>query len=124
MKAIIAGSRTIADYAEVERAVEASGINVTVVVSGGARGVDKMGERWAKEHRADVALFIPDWNRIGKKAALVRNGEMADYADALIAVWDGESRGTWHMIKVAKEKGLVVYVHEVSALKEPTDAQH
>lgn len=110
MKTIIAGSRTITDYAAIEAAVTASGFTITQVVSGCARGVDCLGEQWGYAHDVPIARFPADWKRYDKLAELIRNKEMAVYADALIAVWDGESRGTGHMIRTARERGLRVFV--------------
>lgn len=114
MKVIIAGSRDLADMATVERAVEQAyetrGIAISQVVSGNARGVDKLGEQWADKRKIPVAVFPADWNKFGNSAGVRRNVEMAQYADALIAVWDGKSRGTKHMIEVASHADLLVYV--------------
>ena len=111
MKTIIAGSRNITSFEVVNKAVEASGFKVTEVVSGTARGVDKLGEAWASYNRIPIKRFPADWKRFGyNSAGYIRNAEMADYADALIAVWDGESRGTAHMIQQAKLKDLRVFV--------------
>ena len=57
-----------------------------------------------------IKRFPADWENLGRGAGYVRNVQMAFYADALIAFWDGESRGTKHMIDIAKEKGLMVRV--------------
>lgn len=112
MKTIIAGSRTINDYGKVDIAIENSLFNITEVVSGGAKGVDLLGERHAEDMGYPIRRFLPDWSK-GKSAGLLRNVEMAEYADALIAVWDGKSRGTKHMIDVATKKGLKVYVFTI-----------
>jgi hypothetical protein len=116
LKTIIAGSRTIDKQAMFNEALERSGFveKISMVISGGAYGVDQMGERWASINRIPVKKFLPDWERYGKAAGCMRNIEMARAADALIAVWDGESTGTKHMIRVAKEKGLSVYVMNVA----------
>jgi SLOG family YspA-like protein len=112
VKTIIAGSRSIRFYHHVERAVALSGFTINEVVSGGAPGVDRLGEQWAAWHGVPIARFPADWELFGKSAGVRRNSQMAKYADALIAVWDGESSGTEHMIDVAEKKGLTVYVHE------------
>lgn len=111
MKVIIAGSRGITDPALIKEAVRLSQFKITEVVSGAARGVDTLGEGWASVNRLPVKQFPANWNLYGKAAGHIRNNEMASYADALIAIWDGESRGTKHMIYTAKNKGLLVYVH-------------
>lgn len=110
MKTIIAGSRNITGYHQVTKAVEDSGFQITEVVSGGANGVDKLGERLAKASLLPCKVFAADWNKYGKRAGYVRNSEMAEYAEALIAVWDGKSRGTDHMIRTARVQGLKVFV--------------
>ena len=113
MKTIIAGGRDIEDYDAVVTAVELSGFEITEVVSGAARGVDSLGERWAEEHGIHVKQFPARWEKHGRKAGPLRNEEMAKYADALIAVWDGASRGTENMIGHATMNRLAVFVHEV-----------
>lgn len=113
MKTIIAGSRTVTDLRQVQMAMRLSGFTdaTTEVVSGGARGPDLLGETWARHHKKPIKRFPPDWLKLGKRAGIVRNCAMALYADALVAVWDGESRGTKHMITEATRLGLKVYVH-------------
>lgn len=116
MKTIIAGSRDITDYLEVKKAVLKSDFIITEVVSGGARGVDKLGERFAELYDLPVKVFPctpADWKKFGNKAGILRNIQMGDYADALIAIWDGKSPGTKQMIDYATKKGLKVYVWKV-----------
>lgn len=111
MRTIIAGSRGITDYRLVEVAANTCPWKITMVVSGTARGVDTLGERWALEHGLPVMRFPADWSTYGRSAGLRRNVTMADYSDALLALWDGESRGTAHMIECARERGLTIQVH-------------
>jgi len=118
-KVIIAGSRSIGDMHHVEKAIRLSGFDITQVVSGGIRGVDGLGSDWAnaradhweKPRNVSVKYFKIDREN-GKNAELLRNEEKAKYADALIAVWDGSSRGTKHMIAEAKKQGLKVFVYK------------
>lgn len=114
MRTIIAGSRGITDYKVVCDAIESAalfGIEPGQVVSGAANGVDKLGERWAAEHGVPVRQFVPEWKQ-GPTAGFARNYTMAQNSDALIAVWDGKSEGTKHMINLARKYKLAVYVHE------------
>jgi len=111
MRTIIAGSRSITDLAVVEKAVKDSGFAITEVVSGGARGVDRLGEKLANDCGLPCAVFPAEWKRYGKRAGFLRNSQMAEYAEALVAVWDGKSRGTAHMVSEAKDRGLRVYIH-------------
>lgn len=110
VRCIIAGGREIVDFWIVEHAVEKSGFGseITEVVSGAARGVDRLGARWAKQRGIPVKLFPAKW-QYGRGAGLMRNVEMAGYADALIAI-PGQGNGTWHMVGEAKKRGLRMYV--------------
>ena len=110
MKTIIAGSRTITEYSIVLKAIENSKFKITEVVSGTALGVDKLGEEYAKENNIPIKQFPADWNRHGKKAGYLRNKEMAEYADAVVLVWDGKSRGTKHMYDLSKKYNLQGYL--------------
>lgn len=114
MRTIIAGSRYITDPAIVAAAIEESGFEITEVVSGACRGVDTLGEQWAKERGIPVKRFPAAWRRDGRAAGPIRNRLMATYADALVAIWDGKSAGTRNMIETAQQRGLevsVAYVH-------------
>lgn len=116
MKVIIAGSRAGMTMPIVEAAMrEACGMDVAVteVVSGCARGVDRYGEHWAAERGIPIKRFEADWKRYGRRAGPLRNRKMAEYADALVAVWNGHSPGTANMIETAKALGLKVHVHRV-----------
>lgn len=113
MKVIIAGSRTINNYSLVEQAVEESGLEITEVVSGMASGIDMLGVMWATNNNVDYAEFPADWKKYGKSAGFIRNREMADYADALICVWDGVSRGSKNMISIATSLDMPVYIKQI-----------
>jgi predicted Rossmann fold nucleotide-binding protein DprA/Smf involved in DNA uptake len=115
MKTIIAGSRIVTDYEIVKLAVEKSHINITTVISGGAKGVDSLAIKYAGESGLGLVVMPAEWNRYGKSAGFKRNEEMAKFGEALIAIWDGKSRGTEHMIFKARMAGLRVYVYRVNA---------
>jgi hypothetical protein len=108
VRIIVAGSRDFNDYEllkeKLDRAKDHFGI--FEVVSGKARGADSLGERYARENDLPIAEFPADWDAHGKKAGFMRNADMADYADGCIVFWDGISKGTQHMINLAKEKEL------------------
>lgn len=112
MKLIIAGSRSIKDYTVLCNAIAQSDFCISEVVSGCARGVDKLGERWASERNLIVTRMRADWGRFGQAAGLYRNSEMASYADAAIILWDGESRGTLHMIDCMRRAGKPFEVYD------------
>lgn len=110
MKVIIAGSREITDQNVVSQAIISSSFVVSEVVSGTARGVDQLGEKEALKLGIPIKQFPADWNRWGKAAGYYRNQEMAEYADALIAIWDGKSRGTKDTIERAEKAGIPVEI--------------
>lgn len=110
MKTIIAGGRDINDYQLVLDAIKESQFAISTVVCGGAKGVDSLGERYATEMNLHLNMFIPDWDTHGRAAGPIRNRKMAENAEALIAIWDGKSRGTKNMIETARKLGLLVYV--------------
>jgi hypothetical protein len=114
MKTIISGSRNGILYMDVVEAMENCGWTPTEVVSGAARGVDTLGDLWAKRTNIKIKQFIPDWKTHKKAGGILRNEDMGNYADALVCVWDGQSRGSKHMIDYATGKGLKVYVHRVN----------
>ena len=115
MRTIIAGSRGITDPTLVRDAIAQSEFAVTHVLSGAARGVDRLAEAWAHAHTIPVTRFPADWTREGTRAGFLRNARMAVAAEALIAIWDGQSPGTRHMIQTAKDCGLRVFVFRVGA---------
>lgn len=113
MKVIIAGSRDGFVLRNVYEAIEESPFftEIEEVVSGCARGVDTDGEKWAKSNSKPITKFPANWGEFGKAAGHLRNKQMGDYADALIAVWDGKSRGTKNMIDYMESLGKPVYVY-------------
>jgi hypothetical protein len=114
MKTIIAGCRDCHCYVTLLCAVDNCGFEITSVVSGGAQGVDLMGEQFAKNRGLPVERHRAEWGKHGKAAGPMRNHLMASRAEALVAIWDGKSRGTKNMIDEARKRNLVVYVHHVS----------
>jgi predicted Rossmann fold nucleotide-binding protein DprA/Smf involved in DNA uptake len=116
LRVIIAGSRHCNNYLLLKAAIKRSGFQITEVVSGGARGVDTLGEKWAKENGIPFSRFSANWSDHGKAAGPIRNQQMAKYAGpegALIAILYPDSRGTKNMIEEATKRGLKVYVEEV-----------
>lgn len=111
MRVIIAGSRTATENQAVEALARCPWIGfVTAVVSGTAQGADEYGERWAESRHLEVLRFPADWKGYGRRAGPLRNEQMAKNAEGLVAVWDGQSRGTLSMIGLALKRGLRVFV--------------
>ena len=114
-RVIIAGTRDFSNYELLKKkcdnilSTKRQDSNI-VILSGTAKGADRLGERYARERGFLLRRFPADWDKDGNKAGPIRNAKMADNADALIAFWDGTSRGTAHMIRMGKERGLVTRV--------------
>jgi hypothetical protein len=85
-------------------------LNDITIVSGCANGADKLGEIYATENNLKVMQFPADWEQYGASAGSKRNAEMAEIATHCIAFWDGESRGTEHMLRTANRKGIKVKI--------------
>lgn len=120
-RVIIAGGRDFNDYLLLRETMDNLLQNITeeiVVVCGQARGADTLGEQYAKERGYRVDYYPANWKRYGKRAGYLRNEQMAQNADALVAFWDGKSRGTKLMIGLAKQYGLKVRVQKYSLRAE------
>ena len=113
MRTIIAGSRGISRETVFNFLDNNYNETITVVICGGARGVDTFGAEWAIANKIPVEYFPADWNGLGKRAGYVRNAEMSEAAEALVAIWDQSSTGTKHMIDIARDKHLNVVVLKV-----------
>ena len=113
MKIIIAGSRN-AEWVDVLIGIYKTRFfyteKVDCIISGGATGADLFGEKWAKSMDIPIERFIPDWDEYGKSAGMLRNIEMANHGNCLLAIWDEESKGTKQMIEVARNRKLLISV--------------
>tara|TARA_R110000772_G_scaffold265362_1_gene386742 strand:+ start:160 stop:507 length:348 start_codon:yes stop_codon:yes gene_type:complete len=112
MKVIIAGGRDFDDYDKLKTSCDFTLNNQEYVdiVSGMARGADNLGMKYAVEKEYNIFQYPADWDKYGKSAGYRRNSEMAKDSDALIAFWDGKSRGTKSMIDLAVKNKLKVRV--------------
>lgn len=115
-KLIVAGSRDFTDYSFAKERLEHLLQNITdeiEIVSGGARGADYLGERFAKEKGYAISSHPADWERYGKAAGFIRNEEMAKYGDACVVFWMNESKGTKHMINLATKYNLKLRIYRI-----------
>lgn len=113
-KLIVAGGRDFNNYAHVCKALtrlaEENYFDKAVsIVSGMARGADALGHRFAIEKNVVVYEFPADWDKYGKRAGFMRNEDMGRFSDGLVAFWDGQSRGTKHMIDFMKSLNKPVH---------------
>jgi len=110
MRTIIAGSRGILDVNLVFKVMKLSKFPITTIISGGAKGVDTLGEQIARQYNIPLEIYPADWDTYGKSAGYKRNELMASKAEGLVAIWDGQSRGTKHMIDIAKRYRLAIFI--------------
>lgn len=92
--------------------------NLTEIVSGGSKGVDQIGESFAMTFNFPLKQFPADWEGLGRKAGPIRNQQMADYADVLVAIWDGQSRGTMDMVNKMKAAGKPIYLRTITKVNK------
>lgn len=111
MKVAVVGSRDFSDMEMVKRFIRALAED-TVVISGGARGVDSVAEGEAGKRDLAVEIYPADWAKYGKRAGYIRNMIMVDKADVVVAFWDGESIGTVISVTLAKEAGKLLCVFD------------
>jgi len=103
MRLAIIGSRTFGNYALLRESLERYRTNITLVVSGAARGADSLGERWAIDNKIPTQIFPANWDKWGKRAGFIRNEDIIKNCDCAIAFWDGQSRGTAHSISLCEK---------------------
>ena len=106
MKIAIIGSRGL----HVENFDEYLPYDVTEIVSGGAKGIDTDAEAFANRNGIKMTVFLPQYNLYGRAAPIVRNKQIVNYADEVLAFWDGKSRGTAGVIDYCRQLGKRVSV--------------
>lgn len=120
LKVVIAGSRSITNYNillnAISNAIEHNFfpmVDTIEIISGGAKGVDYLAEIYARNLGYKFTKFKANWNKYQKRAGLERNIEMADAGDVLIAIWDGKSTGTQHMIEQMKIRNKPIFLYQI-----------
>ena len=124
-RVVVAGSREYLNYTEAEKFIDACISKIKneyelIFISGGCRGADKLGERYAKEHNFKIEYYLAEWDKYGKKAGIMRNEIMAKRGDFVICFWDGKSKGTKSMIRYAEENQKPLRIKKID-IKESTD---
>lgn len=119
MKIAVVGSRGIGDIIILEQIWERLkfGFEGHTIVSGGAKGVDQIARKFAFEHKIPIIEHLADWNKYGKKAGYLRNKDIIEECDCCIAIWDGDSPGTAHDIRLCKQLKKRLYLYNAKAGK-------
>ncbi len=117
-RVVIAGCRDFYDYAAAKAFIDFCILEIRqkyniVIVSGGAKGADSLGERYALENGFAVELYPAEWEKFGKSAGPIRNSQMAKLGDFFICFWDGESPGTKNMIETIKKLNKPIKIKNV-----------
>lgn len=111
----IVGSRTFNDYATLNMILNKFkseySLKYIQIISGGARGADAFGERYANINNIPTKIFRADWNKYGKKAGIIRNVAIIKNCDICIAFWDGESHGTAHDLELCNKHDKECWVY-------------
>ena len=103
VKLAVIGSRSFHNYAFMCDILK--WYDISSIISGGARGADKLAEQYAMEHSIPIKVFPANWDKYGKRAGFLRNEQIIDACDEVVAFWDSISSGTAHSLKLAEEKG-------------------
>lgn len=105
MKLAIIGSRTFDNYELLAQFIKDNYdlTAITHIISGGAKGADSLGERFAKENDIETIVFKAEWELYGKSAGILRNIDIISNCDKCVAFWDGESHGTKHAIELCEK---------------------
>ena len=109
MKLAIIGSRTFKDYPLLKKEVDALK-DIQLIISGGAKGADKLAEKYTEEHQIELKVFLPEFDKYAAGAYWKRNEQIVGSCDYLIAFWDGKSTGTKYTIDYAKKQGKEVKI--------------
>ena len=123
LKIVIAGCRNYNNYYEAKEYIdfcirEIKKNNTIVILSGGCKGTDMLGERYAIENGYEIRKFVANWDKYGKAAGPIRNEQMAIEADYIICFWDYKSRGTKSMIENAKKYSKPYKIKNISLIKK------
>ena len=111
IKVAVVGSRDFDRYLLLKKTLDSHFIDV--IVSGGARGADSLAEEYANENNIPTEIYKPDWNKYGKRAGYIRNKDIVDASDYVIAFWDRQSRGTRSTVNLARKAGKRVIIIDI-----------
>ena len=108
MRVAVIGSRTFTNYEKVKKVLDQ--LEISLIVSGGAKGADSLAECYAVENSIETLIFEAEWDKYGRSAGYIRNVDIVNSSDIILAFWDGKSKGTLHSINFAKKKNKALRI--------------
>lgn len=120
MRVAIVGSRGYVSTIEMFKSLDAlrAKLDITHIITGGARGVDTLAEKYGRERGIEVTIIKPEWDKYGKAAGFVRNEEIMNNSEVAVIFWDGISRGTEHALAYAKAQRVLIYLFRIKIDKK------
>ncbi len=113
VKLAVVGGRDFSNYTLLKETLDQCQYKISCIVSGGAKGADSLGMRYAAENAIETLIFKPDWKQYGRGAGIIRNRTIVDNCDLVYAFWDGSSKGTKntidYAIKIEKSVNVISY---------------
>ncbi len=106
----VVGGRDFDDYSLLCDTLDSLDFDISFIISGGAKGADFLGEKYAMDHNIPARIFKPDWKKYGRGAGFVRNKTIVENSDIIVAFWDGKSKGTKNTIETGGKAGVKVIV--------------
>ena len=107
----VVGGRDFTDYNRLKKILDSVKGKISSLISGGAKGADQLVEKYAEDNQFNIKVFKADWDSLGKKAGPVRNQQIVDKADVVIAFWNGNSRGTKSTIEITKKSNKLLKIY-------------
>lgn len=111
IKIAVIGSRKFNNYEFLCSILNKYKENIFLLVSGGAKGADSLGEKWANENNIKTLIIKPNWEKFGRSAGFIRNKDIVDESDMVIAFWNGKSKGSKNTIDYATKQGKLGELH-------------
>ena len=105
MKLAVVGGRDFNSFELLRSTLDKIKHKIDMICSGGATGADELAEKYAEENKIPIKIFLPQWDKFGKKAGPLRNKQIVDFSDCCVAFWDGKSRGTLSTINMCRKSG-------------------
>jgi hypothetical protein len=120
MKTAVIGTRTFENYPQLCETLDNLSHKPTEIISGGAKGADALAERYAHDNNIPLIVILANWEQHGKAAGPIRNQQIIEACEQVIAFWDGQSKGTGHTIKTAKAKGKPTKIVNYAQIQQIT----